>query len=151
MGLYTPTVTKKWWDIFRLQLTPDNSNLLGKSKKVRVIGSLKPANNRYWGGNAISGQQSIQGWTQTPIFSSKSSARDKNKNRGRFIDRQRKGLNNVCVQARMDTAFELEWQNSKDKDLTRLSSAKFNISDFSTRCFFSRLFTRLKHGSSYRG
>ena len=24
-----------------IQLTPDNSNLLGKSKKVRVIGSLK--------------------------------------------------------------------------------------------------------------
>ena len=36
-----PTVTKKWWDIFWLQLTPDNSNLLRKSKKVRVIGSLK--------------------------------------------------------------------------------------------------------------
>ena len=39
MGL--PKVIKKWWDTFWLQLTHDNSNLLGKSKKVRVIGSLK--------------------------------------------------------------------------------------------------------------
>ena len=35
-----PTVTKKW-SFFLLQSTPDNSNLLGKSKKFRVIGSLK--------------------------------------------------------------------------------------------------------------
>ena len=36
----------------------------------------------------------------------------------------------------MDTEFELEWQKSKDKELTRLFWNKFNVSDFSTRFFF---------------
>ena len=42
----------------------------------------------------------------------------------------------------MDTEFDLEWQKSKDKELTRFFWNKLNISDFSTR-FFSRLVTRL--------
>ena len=41
----------------------------------------------------------------------------------------------------MDTEFDLEWQKSKDKELTRFFWNKFNVSDFSTR-FFSRLITR---------
>ena len=50
----------------------------------------------------------------------------------------------------MDTEFELEWQKSEDKDLTRLFCEKLSVSDVSTP-FFSQLVTRLKHGSSYRG
>ena len=38
----------------------------------------------------------------------------------------------------MDTEFELEWQKSKDKELTQLFWNKFNVLDFSTR-FFSDL------------
>ena len=33
----------------------------------------------------------------------------------------------------MDTEFELEWQKSKDKELTRLFWNKFNFLDFSTK------------------
>ena len=35
-----------------------------------------------------------------------------------------------------DTEFELEWQKSKDKELTWLFWNKFNVSDFSTLVFF---------------
>ena len=38
----------------------------------------------------------------------------------------------------MDTEFELEWQKSKDKELTRLFWNTFNVPDFSTQ-FFSDL------------
>ena len=38
----------------------------------------------------------------------------------------------------VDTEFELEWQKSKDKELTSLFWYKFNVSDFNTR-FFSDL------------
>ena len=52
----------------KVQSTPDNSNLLGKSKNVRVIASLKQitGNNKIseWGGggDAIK-RPSIQEWT----------------------------------------------------------------------------------------
>ena len=36
----------------------------------------------------------------------------------------------------MNTEFELEWQKSKDKELTRSLWNKFNVLDFSTRFFF---------------
>ena len=39
----------------------------------------------------------------------------------------------------MDTEFELEWQKSKDKELTRLFWNKFDVSDFSTWFFFPDL------------
>ena len=39
----------------------------------------------------------------------------------------------------MDTEFELEWQKSKDKELSRLFWNKFNVSDFSTQFFFPDL------------
>ena len=42
----------------------------------------------------------------------------------------------------MDTEFEVEWQKTKNKELTRLLWNKFNVLDFSAR-FFSRLVTRL--------
>ena len=49
--------------ILSIQSTPDNSNLLGKSKKVRVIKSSKQI-NRYKDGEGMAiKQQSIQGWT----------------------------------------------------------------------------------------
>ena len=41
----------------------------------------------------------------------------------------------------MDT--ELEWQKSKDKELTRLFWNKFNVSDYTVYGFFSRLVMRL--------
>ena len=42
----------------------------------------------------------------------------------------------------MDTEFEVEWQKTKNKELTRLLWNKFNVLDFSAR-FFSWLVTRL--------
>ena len=36
----------------------------------------------------------------------------------------------------MDTEFELEWQKSKDKEMTWLFWNKFDVSDFSTWFFF---------------
>ena len=46
----------------------------------------------------------------------------------------------------MDTEFELEWQKSKNKELTRLLWNKFIVSDFSTRFFpdFSRAYNMVQ-------
>ena len=39
----------------------------------------------------------------------------------------------------MDNEFELEWQKSKDKELTQFFWNKFSVSDFSTQFFFPDL------------
>ena len=60
----------------QLQVTPDNLNLLGKSKKVWVIESLKQIypevrkkKTNGWGGIAIiiNKQHSIQGWAASEL------------------------------------------------------------------------------------
>ena len=43
----------------------------------------------------------------------------------------------------MDPEFELEWQLSKDKDLTRLFWNQFNVSDLSTQ-FFSPAYNMVR-------
>ena len=94
-----------------LQSTPDNSNLQGKLRKVRIVGSLKQ----------ITGSKEISKWM------------------GREC-------NWATKYTGMDTEFELEWQKSKDKELTRLFWNKFNVSDFSTR--FSALYRGVPHGAN---
>ena len=44
-------------------------------------------------------------------------------------------LSNKVYIKGMDTEFEQEWPNSKEKELTWLFWTKFNVLDFST-CFF---------------
>ena len=51
-------------------------------------------------------------------------------------------LSNNIMYTGMDTKFELQWQKSENKELTRLLWNKLNVLDFSTR-FSSRLVKRL--------
>ena len=62
--------------------------------------------------------------------------------------KEKKLSNKVYVQ---EWTLNLNLSDKKDKkEFTRLFGNKFNVSGFRT-WFFSRLVTRLKHGSSHRG
>ena len=86
-----------------LQSTPDSSNLLGKSKKVRVSGSLSDRelsgeNSRKKEKKQMNGEGEIDWYFEKGI--------------------KLQSLSNIIG---MDTEFELEGQKSKDKTLPRFN------------------------------